>query len=294
MRKILKWIGIVIGGLIGLLIIAAAALFITGGSRLNKNYDIEPKAVAIVNDEAAVERGEYLYSFTCSGCHGEGLGGTAFFDQSPIGYIPASNLTSGQGGVGSTYSDSDYVRAIRHGVNSSGKPLAIMPAQGFWHYSDEDLGAIIAYIRSSAAVDSDLGEKNLQPMGRILFATGALGELAADIIDHDAPHPEAPEPGVTADYGEYLVNTADCRACHGQALSGGPGAEPGSPPGPNLTAGGELVGWTAADFIHTMRTGVTPAGYELDTQYMPWQAYGRMTDDDLTAVFMYLQSLPAG
>jgi len=142
MRKILKWIVIILGGLIGLLLIAAVALFITGSSRINKSYDIEPAAVAVVNNDEAIERGRYLYSFSCAGRHGEDLGSTPFFDQPPIGTIPASNLTAGQGGVGATYGTGDYVRAIRHGVNSSGKPLVIMPAQAFWRYSDEDLAAV--------------------------------------------------------------------------------------------------------------------------------------------------------
>lgn len=293
MRKILKWIVIIISGLVGLLLIAAVALFIMGSSRINKSYDIEPAAVAVVNNDEAIERGRYLYSFSCAGCHGEDLGGTPFFDQPPIGTIPASNLTAGQGGVGATYSTGDYVRAIRHGVNSSGKPLVIMPAQAFWRYSDEDLAALIAYIQSSDPVDGSHGQKNLQPIGRIMFAAGMLGDLAAETIDHNAPRPAVVEQDITAAYGEYLVNTADCRTCHGETLSGGPGPEPGSPPGPNLTPGGELVGWTAEDFMTTMRTGVTPAGHELNPAYMPWKEYSRMTGDDLTAVFLYLQSLPA-
>lgn len=42
MKKVLKWIGIVLGSLIGLILLAGIVLFTIGNSRLNKVYDFEP------------------------------------------------------------------------------------------------------------------------------------------------------------------------------------------------------------------------------------------------------------
>jgi hypothetical protein len=61
--------------------------------------------------------------------------------------------------------------------------------------------------------------------------------------------------------------------------------------GPNLTPGGELAAWSEADFIQTIRTGATPSGHQLNA-VMPWKTYGKMSDDELKATFLYLQSLP--
>ena len=61
---------------------------------------------------------------------------------------------------------------------------------------------------------------------------------------------------------------------------------------PNLTRGGEMVGWSEEQFITTIRTGVTPGGKQL-IDFMPWKYFGQMTDEELSAVWMYLQSLPA-
>ena len=61
---------------------------------------------------------------------------------------------------------------------------------------------------------------------------------------------------------------------------------------PNLTTGGEVAFWSEEEFIATMRTGVTPGGHQLN-EYMPWKYFGQMTDDELKAVWLYLQSLPA-
>jgi mono/diheme cytochrome c family protein len=292
MRRTLKWLAIFFGGVIGLLVIAVAVMYVLAGARLNKSYDIQPVALTIPADMDAIGRGQYIFSINCSGCHGDNLAGTKFFDDPAIGYIPASNLTGGQGGIGNMYSDADFARAIRHGVDSDGKPLAIMPAQAFWHFSDEDLAAIIAYIKNAVPVDNELGEREIKPMGRVLFTAGVLDPFAAETIDHTAQRPNVPDRETTAIYGEYLVNTGDCRSCHGEALSGGKNPEPGAPPGPNLTAGSEVGTWTDEEFIATIRGGVTPNGRQLDSAYMPWEEYGRMTDDDLKAIYLYLQSQP--
>jgi mono/diheme cytochrome c family protein len=292
MRRFLKWGGITLGVLLIVLLMAVGGMSVAAQARVNKTYDIQPEAVSIPDSAEAIERGRYIYASHCAGCHGDDLAGTPFFDDPALGSIPAPNLTSGEGGAGSRYSDSDFVRAIRHGVDREGKPLAVMPSRAFWHFNDEDLGAIIAYLKRAPPVDKDQGEKEFQLVGRILTTVGALDFLAAEHIDHSAPRPTAVSRGVTAAYGEYLVNTGDCRLCHGEALSGGQPPEPGAPLGPNLTPGGELAGWEAEDFITVMRTGITPSGHQLDGAYMPWEDLGRMTDEDLSAVFLYLQSLP--
>ena len=91
------------------------------------------------------------------------------------------------------------------------------------------------------------------------------------------------------EYGKYLANT--CTSCHGSNFNGQllSWAESLAP---NLTPGGELKGWSEADFTATLRTGVTPGGHQLKDA-MPWEYFGQMTDDEMKAVWMYLQSLPA-
>lgn len=294
MRKVLKWLGIILGSLVGLVVILTGILIAIGTSRLNKSYDIQPAAAAIPTDQDALSRGQYLFSSACAGCHGDNLAGTAFFDDPALGSIPAPNLTAGQGGIGGQYSSADFVRAIRHGARPDGTPLMIMPSGAFYYFSDADLGAIIAYIRNAAPVDRQWPAKNLSPMGRILLVAGAFGNvLQAETIDHTGPRPAAPEQGETAVYGEYLVNTGDCRGCHGPGLAGQQPGEPGAPFAPNLTSGGHPAGWSAEGFITAMRTGQSPDGHEIDGRFMPWEHIGRLTDDDLTAMYLYLQSLPA-
>lgn len=170
-----------------------------------------------------------------------------------------------------------------------------MPVRIFYYLSDEDLGALIAYLKSLPPVDSDLPRTSLGPVGRVMLALGQLPPPAVpDVIDidHYGPRPVAPEPGVTVEYGEYLARP--CTNCHGASLSGG---YIRSPYGDlvlalNLTPGGELGFWSEEDFFTTLRTGVTPGGHQLN-RAMPWKYAGQMTDEELSAVWLYLKSLPA-
>jgi mono/diheme cytochrome c family protein len=182
------------------------------------------------------------------------------------------------------------VRAVRHGLRPDGTPLLIMPAHNFNRLSDADLAAIIAYVRSAAPVDNDPGAFELRLLGRLLLVLGEL-QIPAEQVDHAARPDDAPAAGRTPAYGRYLVTIGNCADCHGAALSGAPVVEPGAPPAPNLTPGGELSGWTEAQFVAAMRTGVLPTGRSM-SPVMPWELTGQLSDAELGAIFAYLQSLP--
>jgi mono/diheme cytochrome c family protein len=285
MKKVFKWIGIVLGGLIGVIILAVLGLSFRANARLNKTYQIQPETVSIPADSYAIAEGERLASFYCTGCHGENLGGTDFFSEPALAVVDAPNLTSGNGGIGNQYSDADWVRAIRHGVDPQEKPLFIMPAKDFYYLNDEDLGQIIAFLKTLPPVDNTSNDFSFTTMGRVLLGAGVFGDvLNAETIDHAGQRPEAPVVGVTEEYGEYLVNTIGCRTCHGQELSGGQDPAPGAPPGPNLTPGGHLGSWTEAAFITTVRTR--------QSEWMPFESLAKMNDDELKAIWTYLQALP--
>jgi len=292
LRRILKWIGIGLGSLVGLLVLASAVLYLVGTAKFNKKYDLSVETVTVPTDPQAIERGQHLATiFLCTLCHTDNLGGKLFYDIPGMLSIPTPNLTSGVGGVGAFYTDEDWARAIRHGVAHDGRPLFIMASKAFYYISDEDLGALIAYVKSVPPVDNQLHERSIQLLGRLLMGAGMLPPFPADQIDHTGPRPTTPTAGVTAEYGQYLART--CTECHGTNLNGAPFGPPGQEvPTPNLTPGGELSFWTQMDFFTALRTGTTPGGHEL-SQEMPWKNFGQMTDEELKAVWTYLQSLPA-
>ena len=174
-----------------------------------------------VSNMANIARRVYV-----QGCHGEDLSGVVnWFDGGPLGTIDSANLTSGEGGIGNEFTTEDYVRAIRHGIDQEGKPIFMVAVPSTAHLSDEDLGAIIAYIKTVPPVDHKTNGQNFTPLAKTMAGAGVLGDLPVEVVSHDV-HVTAPERGVSVEYGEYLVNTNDCRVCHGQELAGGPISRP--------------------------------------------------------------------
>ncbi len=281
MLKALKWVGIVVGGLVGLLVIALVVVYFTVGARLNKTYAIQVEQIPVPTDPAAAERGQQLVNFVrCVECHGQDMGGRVFLEAPGVGRLVASNLTTGKGGVGGAFQNTDWVRALRHGVGPDGKSLLVTPAQFYYSLSDADVGAIIAYLQTVPPVDRELPESTLGPLGRLFLQLFNPPEwLPAEKIDHNPPRPPEPVPGVTAAYGKYLVQTTACAACHGSA---------GAPP---LEM--EAVGWSKDQFVKFMRTGVDPEGNIMSNDFMPWENTRAMSEEDLEAMWLYIHSLEA-
>jgi len=80
-----------------------------------------------------------------------------------------------------------------------------------------------------------------------------------------------------------------CVDCHGEDFAGGEQVGAGL----NLTRGGELANWTEGDFIETIRTGIAPDGKKVGLELMPTRVFGKFSDQELKAIFLYIQSLPA-
>lgn len=294
MKKFLKWFGIVLGSLLGLILVAFIALSVTGSIRLSRTYDIPDAPVTIPTNADSIARGKHWVDAICIGCHLPTLEGQIMVE-APFATIYSANLTSGKGGVGATFSDADWVRALRHGVDDEGKPVIVMPSQYFWHFSDEDLADIIAYLKTAPPIDNEHPNPTFNPLGKAMLAAGVFGPaiLPAEVIQHDQRPASYPPTAVNAQYGEYLVNVSGCHDCHGPQLSGGKGADPNAIAAPNLTPGGELRAWQEVDFVTAIRTGVAKSGHQLDPAQMPWEHYKNYNDDELGAIWQYLQSLPA-
>src|SRR5262245_49806913 len=119
MKKFFKWAGIVLGSLLALLIVVFFVLAFKGRSMMNKTYDVQVESLTIPTDSESISNGEHWVKAECIGCHGDDLSGGPFFE-APFGYFDAINLTPGEGGIGTEFSDEDWVRALRHGVKPDG------------------------------------------------------------------------------------------------------------------------------------------------------------------------------
>ena len=273
MKKFFKWLGIILGSLVALIVVIFIVLALKGYASLTRSYDVPADQISIPTDAESIARGEHWVKAECIGCHGDDLSGGVFFN-APFATIDAKNLTSGKGGIGATFTDADWVRVLRHGVDPTGRSVFIMPASDFWYFSNQDLADVIAYVKSVPPVDKETRQPNFNLLGKAMVGAGMFskGVLVAQDIKQNT-RPDFPPVGVTTEYGMYLVNLSGCRVCHGPNLSGGKSPDPTAINAPNLTPGGELIAWQEADFIKAIRTGVAQSGHKLDPKQMPWEHF---------------------
>lgn len=292
MKKLLKWIGIVLGILLVGVAITVFVLVNTFNNRMEKIWDVEVENLTIPSDSASIAAGQHFIPY-CQSCHGEALEGKVFFEDPKIGKIYSPNLTKGEGGIGGTYTDKDWIRALRHGINPKGLSLMVMPSKDIHHMSEKDLVNLIAYLKTIPAVDNSKGANVLPMFTKILMQLGAFGVIySSEVIDHKAAFSPEVKQGETKEYGEYIVNIIECRTCHGTDFAGGKSPDPNSPIVPNITPKGNIGKWKDVDFVSTMRTGITPENKTLNDTFMPWKHVGQMPESDLKAMYLYLKSLP--
>src|SRR5215831_4015606 len=285
-NSFLKWGGAGLGFLLATAVSLVSVLTIAGLFKLHTRSAPVPD-LKVAGTPEQVQRGQAIADSFCSACHsktGPLTGGVDIGKDFPVpvGTFVSSNLTPA--GQLNHWSDGEIFRAIRNGVDADGHWLIIMSYTNAGKLSDNDIQALIAYIRSQPAA----GQQTMTPpdqvnlLGVIMLGAGMLPEGKPVFISAITAPPKAP----TVQYGEYIMSYQDCRECHGANLTGGVEGQLG-PIGPDLNL---VKGWKLEEFIATMRTGRDPGGYELSKQ-MPWRPIGKMDDEELGAVYEYLTHL---
>jgi len=290
MARVLRGLGLALGGMLVVALVAAAALYATGGRKLAATHTVpDEPALVLPTDSASMARGAHLVgALSCGYCHGIDLGGKVFGDAGPFALLAGPNLTRGQGGRTPPLSDLEWERVLRHGVRREGTSVFVMPSELFHSISDADMASMIAWLKQVPPVDREVPATTLRVIGRMLVGAGQA-QLAVRLMPtagHVASVDTTPSPA----YGRYLATIAGCQGCHGPAFSGGPSPDPAGVPVSNITPTG-IGHYTEADFVRALRTGRRPSGVMLNDQ-MPWQFVGTMSDAELHALWLFLQTLP--
>lgn len=293
MKRILKWIGIIVLSLVAVLLLASWVLSRSFLKEFDKVYEVDVASINIPSDSASMERGRQL-SVSCRNCHDVDLAGKVFFDDPTIGTLPSSNLTRAKGSETEGYTDLDFVRALRHGLNKKGNALMVMPSDSYSHLSDEDLGCLIAYVKTLPAIERKFAPRKFNYTAQVMAGAGLFGELFPyNMIDHSTTSKVvAPPMADTPEYGHYVASFGGCFTCHSENLGGGKSPDPVSPPVPNISKSGNTGKWSKEQFKQIFRTGVTPEGKMLDGKFMPFAGIGALNDVEIEALFTYIQSLP--
>lgn len=311
--KTLKKAGLILAGLIStVIIIALLALFL-----FFPNIDPAPDLKVELTPEK-IQRGEYLANSVtvCMDCHSKrdwtqyagplvpgtlGMGGEEFSREFGFpGQFYSKNITPY---TLKDWTDGELYRTITSGVDKNGKPLfPVMPFHLYNRLHDEDIYAIIAYVRTLAPVENIVQKRTIDFPFNLILRTLPAKRAQVDAI------PPKTDPVA---YGGYLTTAASCVECHtpvengkpleGQFYSGGrefamPG---GTVISSNITPHETGLGnWSAEQFVHTFKqyqdsTWKSPKLEPTDPNtIMPWMMYSEMTEEDLRAIFAYLQTIP--
>jgi mono/diheme cytochrome c family protein len=254
--------------------------------------------------ETPVERGEYLVRglMGCGNCHTpmgpEGfvmeqeLGGRLVDDIPEVFTAWAPNITPA--GRIAEWSDAELARAIREGVRPDGSLIGPpMPFSMYRGLGDEDLAAVVAFLRTLPAVENEVPASTYH-----IPLPPAYGPPVESVT--------APERGVTAEYGAYLAGpVSHCMECHTPMGPQGPMLDTalgqggfafhgpwGTSIASNLTSSEDGLAGYSDDEIKAMVTqGVRPDGSAMMPP-MPYGYLAQMTPEDLDAVVLYLRSLP--
>jgi len=276
-----------------------------------------PPDIRIEITDEIVERGRYLanHVMLCMDCHAvrdfslfagplkpgtKGAGGEVF-DRDNIG-VPGSftapNLTPAALG---DWTDGEIFRAITSGVSKDGSALfPIMPYPNYSQIDEEDVHAIIAYLRTLEPVEYE------RPPSEYDFPINFL----INTMPVKANSKTKPDKDDIVNYGRYLVNAAACADCHtrmergqfvGMPLAGG--NEFLMPDGSvvrsaNITPHETGIGnWTKEQFVNRFKvyadSSYTPHRVEPGQfqTMMPWLMYAGMEREDLEAIYEYLRTV---
>jgi mono/diheme cytochrome c family protein len=286
-NRLLKWSGAGVAALLSTVATAISVLLIAGLFKLHART-APVVTLNVSGTPEQIRRGEEISNGFCSACHsktGTLTGGKNLGDDLPVpvGTFVSSNLTPA--GPLARWSDGEIFRAIRNGVDRDGRWLMVMSYTNAGKLSDNDIKAVIAYLRHlpPAGQPTPNPPDHLNLLGTLMLGAGMLPTgkpVSRNIII-------APPKAATSVYGEYILSYQDCRECHGPNLTGGVPGQLG-PLGPDLNL---VKYWKLEEFIATMRTGVDPNGHEISKK-MPWKPIGRMSEEELGAIYEYLTQLP--
>jgi mono/diheme cytochrome c family protein len=282
-----KWAGTLLSGLLTLVLALVSLVGLMGIYRYYTPPMSPVKDMKVDGTPEQIERGRHLAAAFCVECHSPTAdfpmtGGVDLGKDLPIdvGSYYSANLTPA--GRISTWTDGELFRALRDNVDKNGRRLVAMAGTNVRHISDEDMYALIAFLRSQEPVASDVPIPLDRPNFLGLLLSGANVVQDRPLITEPIV---APKKEPTAEYGEFVVSFLDCKNCHGEDLTGG--ANPIGVNGPTLRL---VKAWSEDEFINALRTGESPNGYKF-SDLMPWKSTGRLDDVELSAIYRYLVSL---
>src|SRR5262245_54070685 len=159
-----RWIVRIFGGLVALAVVAVCVIYVQSSRLINEKHAFTPHPLTVPSDSASLAEGHRIAQMRCMGCHGDSLQGRAdFFDESMVARIATPNVPRKLASL----SDAEFAGFLRSGVRKDGTSPFVMPPPGLYHISDQDLGSLIAYLRSVPDPGPEQPPNSYRLLGRL-------------------------------------------------------------------------------------------------------------------------------
>ena len=274
MGKALRFLGVGLVGLVGLVLLAVVIGYGITEYELRRSHAAELRSVRLSTAPTVIAEGRRLTDVLgCTGCHGTSLQGKKFISEPLLATIYAANLTRAL----PRYTDQQLEAAIRQGIRRDGTSLTGMPSSIFANLSDEQLAAVMSYLRTIDPAGKDVPRPSIGVLGRFGLLIGQFKTEVANV--KEARTKKSLFAGQEHERGRYIASVT-CAECHNFDLDGIKGETP------NLALAGA---YNAGQFEHLMRTG-EGAG-KRDLGLMSKTARGRFskfTPEEVEALHSYL------
>lgn len=275
------------GTLITVLVFGLAVVYVLSESQLQDRKAVRQFNATIPDDAASIERGRHIARTRgCFGCHGQELQGYDFDEQWdwPERAV-APNLAS----YARVHDAQTIEAAVRQGIGADGRELMSMPSFNFARLRDDDLAALIAFLRAAPVVEVPLPRPALGWSVRWDIARGR--ELSmADWVAMVPPLRMDPEVQSILAEGEYLAMTM-CNECHGLDLRGESyySSRDGGPAKPDLAI---VAAYDRAQFKKLIESGYGLGGRKLGLMALVApDRFPSLSDSEVDSLHQYLQSL---
>ena len=279
MKRVLRWAGYVLAAILLVLLLFAAWVWFASSRVIGATHEARPERLAAASAAQLADAQRQARILGCVSCHGEGLRGRMMFDGGPFARVWAPNLAA----LAPRISDQQLAQGIRQGIGHDGRALFVMPSPMYSRLSDQEVSALIGWIRSLPAEGEATPPIQWGPVGQVVMALGKLQPVMARMDEFRTRQPFDTGPDQAA--GRRIAANV-CSECHGADLSGGE-------PAPDILAPDlSLVGaYDAAQFTRLMRTGRPPNGRELGLMREIAEKDTRLlTDDEIAQLYAYLST----
>ena len=265
--------------LVVLAIAAVLAVYIGSERIIHRKYSVPLAEIAVPDTPEAVAAGERLARvYGCyGGCHGTRFEGHMLFEEANVARLVAPSLHK----AAARWNNAELARIIRHGVRPNGESVFAMPSYVFKGMSDEDLGAILAFLRKAKEEPGLDPKLEVMAFGRIGLVTGQFKSVAS-MIDHGTVRPPAATPKEPMALGDYIAHT-NCAECHGADLRG-------LKEGPVISPDLVMIGaYSLPAFTRLLREAIPVGGQSLTLMASASRSrFTHLTDEEIGATYQYL------